>query len=51
MAIKTDLNQISQPGDNLRKEDKSFAPKVSFIQRFHCIAKKGLIDYLGLHYE
>ncbi len=25
------------PEDNLRKEDKSSAPKVSFIRRFHCI--------------
>jgi len=24
------------PKDNLRKEDKSSAPKVSFIRRFHC---------------
>jgi len=24
------------PKDNLRKEDTSSAPKVSFIQRFHC---------------
>jgi len=24
------------PKDNLRKEDKSSAPKVSFIWRFHC---------------
>ncbi len=24
------------PEDNLRKEDKSSAPKVSFIRRFHC---------------
>jgi len=25
------------PKDSLRKEDKSYAPKVSFIRRFHCI--------------
>ena len=25
------------PKDNLQKEDKSSAPKVSFIQRFDCI--------------
>jgi len=24
------------PKDNLRKEDKRSAPKVSFIRRFHC---------------
>jgi len=24
------------PKDNLQKEDKSSAPKVSFIRRFHC---------------
>jgi len=24
------------PKDNLREEDKSSAPKVSFIRRFHC---------------
>jgi len=24
------------PKDNLRKEDNSSAPKVSFIRRFHC---------------
>ncbi len=26
------------PEDNLRKEDKSSAPKLSFIRRFHCIS-------------
>ena len=31
------------PKDNLWKEDKSSAPKVSFIRRFHCI---GLNKYL-----
>jgi len=28
------------PKDNLQKEDKSSAPKVSFIRRFHCSITK-----------
>jgi len=28
------------PKDNLRKEDKSSDPKVSFIWRFHCTLKQ-----------
>jgi len=31
------------PKDNLRKEDKSSAPKVSFIRRFHCIPELNLL--------
>ncbi len=30
------------PEDNLRNEDKSSAPKVSFIGRFHCIQLSGM---------
>jgi len=32
------------PKDNLRKEDKSSAPKVSFIRRFHCTIELGCED-------
>jgi len=35
------------PKDNLRKEDKSSAPKVSFIRRFHCIGL-GIATFLSL---
>ncbi len=32
------------PEDNLRKEDKSSAPKVSFIRRFHCTLATTLLS-------
>ena len=39
------------PKDNLWKEDKSSAPKVSFIRRFHCIQENlqdsAILDELG----
>ena len=35
MAIKA-IDSNLPPEDNLRKEDKSSAPKVSFIRRLHC---------------
>ena len=35
------------PKDNLQKEDKSSAPKVSFIRRLHCSNKVSLLDFEG----
>ena len=35
-AINCILARTLPPKDNLRNEDKSSAPKVSFIWRFHC---------------
>jgi len=38
------------PKDNLRKEDKSSAPKVSYIRRFHCMPLwKIIASFPGLH--
>jgi len=34
---KVHIGSNLPPKDNLRKEDKSSAPKVSFLRRFHCI--------------
>ncbi len=36
------------PKDNLRKEDRSTAPKVSFIRRFHCSTIFAAIQALNL---
>jgi len=61
-AYKLHIGLNLPPKDNLRKEDKSSAPKVSFIWRFHCISSKsdgilcfadqlekvGCFKYLGL---
>ena len=35
-GYKLHIGSNLPPKDNLRKEDKSSAPKVSFIRRFHC---------------
>ena len=35
-GYKLHIGSNLPPKDNLRKEDKSPAPKVSFIRRFHC---------------
>ena len=35
-GYKSHIGSNLPPKDNLQKEDKSSAPKVSFIRRFHC---------------
>jgi len=35
------------PKDNIRKEDKSSATKVSFIRRFHCITSLSQSNLIG----
>ena len=41
-GYKLHIGSNLPPKDNLRKEDKISAPKVSFIRRFHCISFRGV---------
>ncbi len=39
LSISAVSSNLNEPEDNLQKEDKSSAPKLSFIRRFHCIVR------------
>ena len=52
-VYKSHIGSNLPPKDNLRKEDKSSAPKVSFIRRFHCIRyiTNGLLTFSVSEYD